>query len=111
VHVILSLLTFFPGKMGGSETYVRGLLRGFSNTEFQRLTILANRHAESEMEGWSVRYAHRYWPGQSRATRVLAMNVGRVAPLIDGGQPDLVTPCGVFARLAAPRAAADVFSR
>ena len=52
MHVGFALLTLFPGRVGGSETYVRGLLGGFSGDE--RLTLLVNRHVGDEYAGCPV---------------------------------------------------------
>ena len=42
LHVALSLLTLVPGHMGGSETYVRGLLDAFAaGAGPDRVTVLA----------------------------------------------------------------------
>ena len=45
MHVGFALLTLFPGRVGGSETYVRGLLGEYAaGNGPERVTILANRH-------------------------------------------------------------------
>ena len=45
MHVGFSLLTLFPGRVGGSETNVRGLLEQFAaGNGPERVTVLANRH-------------------------------------------------------------------
>jgi hypothetical protein len=42
LHVALSLLTLDPGRMGGSETYVRGLLDAFAaGAGPDRVSVLA----------------------------------------------------------------------
>ena len=43
MHVAFSLLTLFPGRVGGSESNVKGLLREFSaGNGPERVTVLAN---------------------------------------------------------------------
>src|SRR3954453_1699514 len=55
VHVALALLTLFPGRVGGSEANVRGLVGEFARgPEPQRLTVLANRHVMRAYEGAGV---------------------------------------------------------
>lgn len=91
MHVGLSLLTLFPGRVGGSETNVRGLLGAFAAGHGpERLTVLGNRHLGSEYAGWPVRQVPSYRPGDGRLTRFLAMNAGRVHPTIDGREFDVV---------------------
>jgi glycosyltransferase involved in cell wall biosynthesis len=91
VHVGLSLLTLFPGRVGGSETYVRGLLSGLAELGApERLTVLGNRHVGSPYAGWPVREVRSYRPGDSNLTRFVAMNLGRIYPELDGREFDVV---------------------
>ena len=48
------------------------------------LTLLGNRHVGSSYAGWPVRVVRSYRPGNSAATRFLAMNAGRTWPRLDG---------------------------
>jgi glycosyltransferase involved in cell wall biosynthesis len=86
-HVALSLLTLFPGRVGGSETYVRGLIGELGDA---RLTLLANRHVGAEYAGRPARRVPAYRPGDSDLTRFAAMSLGRVWPRIDGREFDVV---------------------
>jgi glycosyltransferase involved in cell wall biosynthesis len=88
--VALSLLTLFPGRAGGAETYVRGLLAGLREIGFADLTVLGNRHIGSDYAGWPVRVQPRYRTGDSDATRFVAMNAGRIWPRLDGRPFDVV---------------------
>jgi glycosyltransferase involved in cell wall biosynthesis len=93
MHVGVSLLTLFPGRVGGSETYVRGLLGQFSRGHGpERLTVLANRHVMAAYgdEGVQLRKVAAYRSGDSNLTRFLAMNMGRVRPVLDGDQFDVL---------------------
>lgn len=91
MHVCLSLLTLFPGRMGGSETNVRGLLGAFAAGHGpDQLTLLGNRHVGERYAGWPVRLEPRYRPGDADLTRYLAMQAGRVWPRIDGRAYDVV---------------------
>ena len=86
VHVGYSLLTLFPGRVGGSETNARGLLEEFrAGNGPERVTVLANRHvahAYSRYAGGPVSLHHvrSYRAGDSLATRALAMGFARAAP-------------------------------
>lgn len=96
MHVALSLLTVFPGRVGGSETLVRGLLGQFAQGNGpDRVTALANRHvmaAYGDYERGPVRLEHvrSYRPGDSNATRFAAMHAGRLFPVLGGHDFDLV---------------------
>ncbi|MDX6665482.1 MAG: hypothetical protein QOG68_1688, partial [Solirubrobacteraceae bacterium] len=75
----------------GSETNVRGLLEAFAaGPGPERLTILGNRHLGDEYGGWPVRHVPSYRPGNSRLTRFVAMNAGRIYPELDGREFDVV---------------------
>jgi glycosyltransferase involved in cell wall biosynthesis len=79
VHVGFALLTLFPGRVGGTETYVRGLLGEFAAGRGpERVTILANRHVMASYGGWqrgpvSLHHVRSYRPGDGTLTRALAM--------------------------------------
>ncbi|CAN5216078.1 hypothetical protein BH20ACT16_BH20ACT16_03160 [soil metagenome] len=96
MHVALSLLTLFPGRVGGSESNVRGLLGEFADGRGpQRVTVLANRHVIEPYAGYArgpvtLRHERAYRPGAGRATRFAAMNAGRALPVIDGRDFDVV---------------------
>jgi glycosyltransferase involved in cell wall biosynthesis len=88
VNVGLSLLTLFPGRVGGSETYVRGLLREYADGHGpDEVTVLANRHVMREYRGHArgpVRLHHvrSYRPGNSMLTRTLAVTSARAFPRV-----------------------------
>ena len=96
MHVALSLLTLFPGRVGGSESNVRGLLGEFAAGHGpERVTVLANRHVLGPYAGYgrgpvTLRHVRAYRPGDGRATRFAAMNAGRAWPVLDGRGFDLV---------------------
>ncbi len=83
MHVALALLTLIPGRVGGSEANVRGLLGAFSRGGGpERLTVLANRHvmrAYADL-GVPLHHVRSYRPGESDAMRALAMLSARAAP-------------------------------
>jgi len=86
VHVGLALLTLFPGRVGGSESNVQGLLSEFSRGRGpERVTVLANRHVARAYAGWSgsgiaVHEVRSYRAGDRDATRLLAMMAAALAP-------------------------------
>jgi glycosyltransferase involved in cell wall biosynthesis len=86
MHVGFALLTLFPGRVGGSETYVRGLLGAFADGHGpERVTVLANRHVVEPYAGFErgpvrLHEVTSYRPGDSSATRLMAMLSGRLAP-------------------------------
>ena len=84
----VSLLTLFPGRVGGTETAIRELLGQFAEGNGpERVTVLANRHvagAYADLGRGPVRVHHvrSYRPGDSIATRSLAMATARLAPAL-----------------------------
>lgn len=96
MHVALSLLTVFPGRVGGSETNVRGVLGEFAaGNGPERVTALANEHVMAAYGEYArgpveLRHVRSYRTGEGNATRFAAMNLGRVYPVLDGSDFDLV---------------------
>jgi glycosyltransferase involved in cell wall biosynthesis len=96
VHVALSLMTLFPGRVGGSESNVRGLLGEFAAGRGpERVTVLANRHVMGPYSGYAggpvaLRHVRAYRPGDGAATRFAAMHAGRLLPVLDGRGFDVV---------------------
>lgn len=88
MHVGFALLTFFPGRVGGSETYVRGLLAQFAEgLGPERVTALTNRHATGPLAECArgpvaVHDVRSYRPGDAPRTRALAMAFARAAPRV-----------------------------
>ena len=86
VHLGLSLLTLFPGRVGGSESYVRGLLGQLAGGAGpERVTVLANRHVMSAYGdyargGVGLHHVASYRAGDRLATRAAAMAGARMAP-------------------------------
>jgi glycosyltransferase involved in cell wall biosynthesis len=81
-----SLLTLFPGRVGGSETNVRGLLRAYGAGHGpEEVVVLANRHVTGPYASFAggpveIREVRSYRPGDSRATRFAAMAWAGVTP-------------------------------
>lgn len=96
MHAAISLLTLFPGRVGGSENNVRGVLGEFAAGRGpEKVTVLANRHVLGPYAGYArgpvtLRHVRAYRPGDRPATRFAAMNAGRVLPVLDGRGFDLV---------------------
>lgn len=76
----------FPGRVGGAETYVRGLVGAFAAGDGPELsTLLVSRHSRAAMEPFSgtlvaVREIDSYRPGDSDITRLAAMAFAGIAP-------------------------------
>lgn len=84
MHVGFALLTLFPGRVGGSEANVRGLLGEFARGNGpERVTVLANRHVAAAYgdEGpVALHEVRSYRAGDGTLTRALAMASALVAP-------------------------------
>jgi glycosyltransferase involved in cell wall biosynthesis len=86
VHLGFSLLTLFPGRVGGSETNVRGLLGEFAGGNGPgRVTVLANRFVAAAYGDYargpvSLHHVRSYRAGNSNPTRALAMATARALP-------------------------------
>ena len=79
MHVGYSLLTLFPDRVGGTETYVRDLLAQYARGNGpEKVTVLANRHVleayRSRVRGpVSIHHVRSYPPGDRYTTRAIAM--------------------------------------
>jgi glycosyltransferase involved in cell wall biosynthesis len=88
LHAGLALLTFFPGRVGGSETYVRGLLGQFAEgLGPERVTALTNRHGTGPLADYArgpvqLHEVRSYRAGDSTRTRALAMAFAGAAPRV-----------------------------
>jgi glycosyltransferase involved in cell wall biosynthesis len=86
VHIGFGLLTLAPGRMGGSENYVRGLLEQFvAGNGPERVTVLANDDVVDAYRRFargpvSLHRIHQYRPGRTPVLRAAAMVGGHVAP-------------------------------
>ena len=86
MHVGFSLLTLFPGRVGGSEANVRGLLGEFSQGNGpDRVTVLANRavaerYPELIAGPVTLHRVRSYRSGSSTPTRLAAMVTAAIAP-------------------------------
>jgi len=86
MHVGFSLLTLFPGRVGGSETNVRGLLEQFAaGNGPERVTVLANRHVAQAYRSLargpvSLHEVRSYRAGEGDVTRAAAMAAAALAP-------------------------------
>lgn len=86
MHVGVALLTLFPGRVGGSETYVRGLLREYGlGRGPEQVTVLANRHVMAAHGAWQrgpvkLLQVRSYRAGNTNPTRLLAMAAAGIAP-------------------------------
>ena len=84
MRIGFALLTLFPGRVGGAETYVQGLLGEYASGA-DEVVVLANRHVMSDyaaLERGRVRLHHvpSYRPGDGDLTRALAMARAALRP-------------------------------
>lgn len=86
MHAGFALLTLFPGRVGGSETNVRGLLGEYAaGNGPERVTVLANREVADAYRGYecgpvSIHRVRSYRAGRGDATRLMAMTGAMLAP-------------------------------
>lgn len=86
MHVGFALLTLFPGRVGGAESNVRGVLDQFADGNGpERVTVLANRHVAEAYGDYArgpvdLHAVRSYRAGDGNATRMLAMAAAGVAP-------------------------------
>jgi glycosyltransferase involved in cell wall biosynthesis len=88
VHIALSLLTLFPGRSGGTETYSRALVRQFARggAHGEQVTLLVSARVARALgdPGLPMHHVSSYRPGDTARTRLTAMTFAGVAPRIAG---------------------------
>jgi glycosyltransferase involved in cell wall biosynthesis len=88
VHVALSLLTLFPGRSGGTETYARALVREFARggAGGEPVTLLVSARVARALgdPGLPMHHVRSYRPGDSARTRLTAMTFAGIAPGVAG---------------------------
>lgn len=86
MHVGFSLLTLFPGRVGGAESNVRGVLDQFAaGNGPERVTVLANRQVAEAYGRYArgpvaLHQVRSYRSGDGDLTRLLAMVGAGVLP-------------------------------
>jgi glycosyltransferase involved in cell wall biosynthesis len=84
MHAGFSLLTLHPGRLGGTESYARGLLDSYARGHGpDRLTVLANRRVLAAYENHEALRLHEvrsYRAGDRDLTRALAGAWALAAP-------------------------------
>lgn len=86
MNVGFALLTLYPGRVGGSESTVRGLLAEFARGRgSDRIIMLANRHVSASYADFArgpveLHEVRSYRAGNATATRTLAMAGAGLAP-------------------------------
>lgn len=86
MHLAFALLTLFPGRVGGSESNVRGLLGEYVRGNGpERVTVLANHHVAHAYAGRvggpvALHRVRSYRAGDRAPTRLLAMGAAALAP-------------------------------
>ncbi len=76
----ISLLTLVPGELGGSETYVRELLRGLGRVGELSYRVLLPPVAPDAAEGLPAETASEYRSARTIAQRLLAMTEAAARP-------------------------------
>ena len=88
MHVAVSLLTLFPGRSGGTETYARALVGelGRRDADGDRVTVLASEQVARTLgDAWPpVHVVSSYRPGNRAPTRLAAMTFAGLAPRLAG---------------------------
>lgn len=90
MSVILSLLNLVPGRMGGSETYVRQLLQELAKARLDATTLVSPA-AAGFTTGLPERVTHLFPTGESDQERTRALLVGlarhrSLARLLEGAE-------------------------
>jgi glycosyltransferase involved in cell wall biosynthesis len=76
----ISLLTLVPGELGGSETYVRELLRGLGRVGLHEYKVLLPPAAPTASEGLPADLATEYRLARTIPQRLLAMGMAAAGP-------------------------------
>jgi glycosyltransferase involved in cell wall biosynthesis len=76
----ISLLTLVPGELGGSETYVRELLRGLGRVGEREYKVLLPPAAPDSAEGLPSQITDGYRLAHTHAQRLVAMAAATVRP-------------------------------
>ena len=76
----ISLLTLVPGQLGGSETYVRELLRGLGRVGELSYRVLLPPVAPGAAEGLPAETADEYRTARTVPQRLLAMMAATARP-------------------------------
>jgi glycosyltransferase involved in cell wall biosynthesis len=92
LSVAFSLVTLIPGRAGGAETYVRGLLDEFVREEQAiRLTVLGNRRVARAYERQGVEIRFPLWhSGSSQLVRFMVLNGRRLRRPAGSGGYDVI---------------------
>lgn len=78
--IAIPLLTLVPGRLGGSETYVRELLRGLGRTGSHSYRAVLPPAAPDPGEGLPAVVAREYRRASSTPGRLAAMGLARARP-------------------------------
>jgi glycosyltransferase involved in cell wall biosynthesis len=87
MHLALGLLTLFPGRSGGTETYARALVAEFARgATADPVTLLVSQRVACALgdPGVPMHLVRSYRTGDSATTRFLAMAFAGVAPRLVG---------------------------
>jgi len=76
----IALLTLVPGQLGGSETYIRELLRGLARAGSLEYRVVVPPAAPDAGEGLPTEVADSYRPASTIPERLLAMTLAAARP-------------------------------
>ena len=85
MHVAIGLLTLFPGRSGGTETYARALTRELGrDPRGAQVTVLASGRVAEALDSPHppVHVVRSYRTGDNAPTRLLAMSSALLAPRV-----------------------------
>jgi glycosyltransferase involved in cell wall biosynthesis len=78
--IAIALLTLVPGELGGSETYVQGLLRGLARVGAEEYKVLLPPAAPDASEGLPAEIASEYRLARTPLQRIVAMGTAAARP-------------------------------
>jgi glycosyltransferase involved in cell wall biosynthesis len=78
--IAIALLTLVPGELGGSETYVRELLRGLGRRSEVDVRVYLPPVAPDAAEGLPAEVVHEYRPARTLRERFVAMAAAAARP-------------------------------
>jgi glycosyltransferase involved in cell wall biosynthesis len=78
--IAIALLTLVPGELGGSETYVRELLRGLGRSRRVDVRVYLPPVAPDAAEGLPAEIVDEYRPAHTLRERLLAMTAAAARP-------------------------------
>src|SRR4051794_8835770 len=76
LRVVMPVLTYVPGAMGGSETYAKALVAGLDGRDDVELTVIASRTSAGALGARAEHVVSTVGAGPSSASRLVAIARG-----------------------------------